>query len=234
MWTGELAARGAIPTHFGANVTAILRAAAVIANQSTPARTLPLAWDRDIARGVIALGVFGTLSLVATVFLVIYMILGMVRHCSKVGSLAGYSQSYMLVFNLLVADCIQGAAFTISWRWLHQNAIISPGRVCIVQAALIQMGDMSSGLFSVSIALHTLYFLPVIGRGGTLRGRWLAVGIAVIWLLCLLLTIIGPVTYHDPLFYGRAGAWVCRYVRLRGILLIADSAGLPIDTIRVA
>lgn len=209
MWTGELAASAGIPTQFGDNVTTILGAAAIVANQSAPGRTLHLSWDREIGRGVIALSVFGTLSLVTTFSLVTLMILGLVRYVFRVGSLAGYSQSCILVFNLLIADCIQGAAFTISWRWLHQQAILSPSRVCFMQAALIQMGDVSSGLFSVAIALHTLYFLPVIGRAGTLRGRWLAVGVALIWLLCLALTVVGPLTHRDSLFYGRAGAWVC-------------------------
>ncbi|KAF1809862.1 hypothetical protein P152DRAFT_451526 [Eremomyces bilateralis CBS 781.70] len=187
-------------------IAALPAVAGIVSNVSMADQTLFLSQDNIIARGVIALSVFGTLSLVATFLLIAYMCKGMLHHFYRVGTLAGYSQSASLVLNLLLADFFQGAAFAVSWHWLRIGAVLSPSRTCVFQAVFIQLGDISSGGFSVAIALHTLYCLPVMGRARTLSGRWFVVGIAFTWIVSIILTVIGPVT-HEHSFFARAGAW---------------------------
>ena len=69
----------------------------------------------------------------------------------------GYNQYLLLIFNLVLADFQQSIAFLISFHWIAQNSILAPTAACFIQGWLVQVGDVSSGIWVLAIAIHTWY-----------------------------------------------------------------------------
>ena len=105
--------------------------------------------------------------------------------------------------NLLIADFFQGLSFTISFHWITVDGILAPSNACFAQGFLLNLGDISSGLFVFYIALHT-FFTAVKGR--RIPQTLFASMVVFIWLFCLLLTAIGPIQ-HKRDYFVKAGAW---------------------------
>jgi len=117
----------------------------------------------------------------------------------------GYNQYLLLIFNLVLADCQQSIAFLISFHWIAKNGILAPTAACFVQGWLVQVGDVGSGIWVLSIAIHT-WFSVVKGRQVEyFRFCCCLVGI---WVFVLVLAIIGPISYPKTYFVN-TGAWVC-------------------------
>ena len=105
--------------------------------------------------------------------------------------------------NLLLADLQQGMGFSISFHWIRSNGILAPTRACFAQGWLINIGDVSSGLFVFFIAVHT-YVCAVQGR--KLEYKPFACMIVCTWVLALVLSALGPILFKDE-YFVRAGAW---------------------------
>lgn len=157
----------------------------------------------DLRKGLVAPGLFGLLSVLSTGALLGFLIYRFVAWTNHYKSYIGYNQYVVLIMNLLIADLQQGISFMISFHWIHLDGILAPTRACFTQGFLLNLGDVSSGLFVFFIALHTFYSAV---KGRKLPYRTFSLLVVMVWVLSLALTAIGPIMYRDK-YFVRAGAW---------------------------
>lgn len=158
---------------------------------------------KNIWTGLIPLSIFGLLSFVSTLILVVWIFYRMVYWRTHYKTFVGYNQYVVLVVNLLLADLQQSMAFLVSFHWLRNHYIMAPTPACFAQGWLLHSGDVASGLFVLMIALHT-YFTAVVGH--RFGNRTYFAMIAGTWLFSYLLTALGPIMHGDT-YFVRAGAW---------------------------
>lgn len=166
----------------------------------------------DLRRGLWPVGIFALMSTVATLALLCWITYRLVSWRKHYRSYVGYNQYVLLIYNLLLADLQQSISFLISFHWIHTDSMLAPSPACFGQAWLVQIGDISSGMFVLAIALHT--FFSVV-KGRQLPFRAFLIGTIVIWALALLLTVLGP-AMHGSDYFTAAGAWVSDSFLLRG------------------
>lgn len=143
----------------------------------------------------------------------------------------GYSQYLLLIFNLVLADFQQAVAFLVSFHWIKQNNILAPSAACFIQGWLIQVGDVSSGIWVLMIALHTWY-LVVWGR--KVEHVRFCCSLVGIWVFVIVLAIIGPAT-HPKTYFVNTGAWVCyfSFLALSGFFIFATNKVTVLDKPRL-
>lgn len=158
-----------------------------------------------IRNGMIAMGLFGLASTLLTVGLMSFITYRMIYWRRYYDHPIHKNQVFVLIYNLLLADTQQALSFLISFHWLAEGRLVGPNRYCFAQGWLIQIGDLSSGLWVLSIAVHT--FASLVGQKQI--PHWIFVTCVVsLWAFCLFLTAIGPILSKDD-FFVPAGAWVC-------------------------
>lgn len=150
-------------------------------------------------RGIIAIVCMAFLSVLATAFTIIRIA---ITRCTREDP--DHHQFITLVFNLQIADFFQALSFTISTVWLHNEGILAPDLACSVQGFFLNLGDVSSGLFVLLIALQTNY---TVRRGVTLPPRILWIIVGLIWSLAFGMSIGGIIRLPHE-FYTAAGNWV--------------------------
>ena len=155
-----------------------------------------------LSKGLIAVGLLATLSVVTSFVLVCFIVYRIFAWRMHYHTFIGYNQYVILVLNLLLADLQQSAAFLFSFHWIGQGRILAPSVPCTAQAWLLHSGDVSSGFFVLLIALHT-YYTAV--QGGRIGHRWFMAAIIFTWIFTYFLTAIGLV--HGDQYFVRAGAW---------------------------
>lgn len=156
-----------------------------------------------LQHGLVALGVMGLLSMVATTSLLALLAYRFLTR-QKADKVALKSNQYLILFlNLLIADAIQAASFVLSFWWLHLGGILAPTPACQIQGTFLNIGNVGSGFFVLFIACHTFYTAVM----GERPGQRLFFGlVAAVWALAILLTIIGP-ALHGRDYFVRTGAW---------------------------
>ncbi|KAK0661366.1 hypothetical protein DIS24_g2583 [Lasiodiplodia hormozganensis] len=157
----------------------------------------------DLRKGLWPVGIFALMSTVATVGLLSWITYRLVSWRKHYRSYVGYNQYVLLIYNLLLADLQQSLSFLISFHWIHTDSMLAPSPACFGQAWLVQIGDISSGMFVLAIALHT--FFSVV-KGRQLPFRVFLTGTIIIWAIALLLTVLGP-ALHGNKYFTAAGAW---------------------------
>ncbi|KAI9833353.1 MAG: hypothetical protein M1819_003748 [Sarea resinae] len=157
----------------------------------------------DLHRGLIPLGIFALISFLATFGLLLFITWRLISWRKHYRTYLGYNQCVLLIYNLLFADLQQALSLIISFHWLQEDRIVAPTSACFAQGWLIQVGDVSSGLFVLTIALHTFYSVAVGKKMGYIPFCLVVGGI---WILTLVLSIIGPTTHKND-YFTRAGAW---------------------------
>ncbi|EMD65678.1 hypothetical protein GGP41_010544 [Bipolaris sorokiniana] len=153
--------------------------------------------------GLIPIAVFAMMSLVSVTALLAFITQRMVSWRKHYRQYVGYNQYVILIYNLLLADLQQSAAFAISFHWLRLNKIVAPTRACFVQAWFLHIGDVSSGFFVLAIAIHT--WLGVV-KGYKMPFKWFVISILLIWSFALFLTMLGPAMHQDR-YFARAAGW---------------------------
>jgi len=131
------------------------------------------------------------------------------REPAKPPAKAHPNQFLVLIFNLLLADIHQAAAFLINAVWAGQNSIDVQSRACFAQGWLVSTGDLASSFFITAIAVHT--YLAVVRSYKP--PQWVVyLSVVGLWLLNYLLAVIGPAITRNGRdhggFYVRAAAWV--------------------------
>ncbi|RSM14064.1 hypothetical protein CEP52_001552 [Fusarium oligoseptatum] len=118
------------------------------------------------------------------------------------------NQFLILVFNLIIADMHQGAAFLLSVTWIQRGGIFINTPTCFVQGLFDSNGDLSSSLFITAIAVHT--YLSVV-RDYRPPQRALYAVIVGIWIFVYALAIIPLLATNNGRnvggYYVRAGPW---------------------------
>ncbi|KAK5657771.1 hypothetical protein OQA88_2844 [Cercophora sp. LCS_1] len=118
------------------------------------------------------------------------------------------NQFLVLIYNLLLADIHQAAAFLLNARWVANDAIDIQSPACWIQGWLVSTGDLSSSLFITAIAVHT--YLTVVWSFKP--PQWaLYVTVVFLWAFNYILAILGPAMTKNGSehagFYVRAVAW---------------------------
>lgn len=157
-----------------------------------------------IRRGLIALSLLGLLSLCLTGGVLVFIFYRLCNSKRYHAVPLRYNQSLILITNLLLADFQQALSFTLSLRWVKERAILAPTVTCNAQGWLIQIGDLSSGIFSLAIALQTFSILVLRKR---FPYRYFVVWVIGLWSFCITLSLIGPLTHIKEGIFVAAGVW---------------------------
>jgi hypothetical protein len=158
----------------------------------------------DIRHGMIAMGIIGLFSSVSTFGLFIFITWRMISWRKYYDHPIASNQIFVLVYNLLIADFQQALSFLFAFHWVSENRLVGPTNTCFAQGWLIQIGDVSSGLWVLSIGVHT--FVNLVLKKSIPMKAFVAWVISL-WGFCLILTAVGPITYKED-FFVPAGAWV--------------------------
>ncbi|KAK5136139.1 hypothetical protein LTR08_003976 [Meristemomyces frigidus] len=113
------------------------------------------------------------------------------------------NQFIILIFNLVIADMQQSVAFLLNVLWLRKNAIQSNTPACWAQGWFVSIGDLSSGVFTLTIAVHA--FMDIVWDRRLGHKAFLTV-VLFLWTFVYMCAIIG-VALHPDDYYVRAGAW---------------------------
>jgi len=158
----------------------------------------------EIRNGMIAMGLIGLLSFLSTFGLFVFITYRMIYWRRYYEAPISSHQIFILIYNLLLADMQQALSFLLSFHWIAQNGIMASSRACFAQGWLIQIGDVSSGIWVMAIAIHT--FMGLVAQR-MIPKRLFIFSVVFIWAVCLILTAIGPIVYRGN-FFIPSGAWV--------------------------
>jgi hypothetical protein len=182
----------------------------------------------DVRNGMVAMGIFGLLSTASTLSLFIFITYRMIFWKRFYDSPIATNQIFILIYNLLLADFQQALSFVISWHWIGENRLVGPSTACFAQGWLIHIGDISSGLFVLSIGVHT--FINLVIRRQVPMKLFIA-GVAGLWTFCLILTAVGPIMRGRD-FFVPAGAWVSTSLLTPVIILLTKTEVLDRPNLR--
>jgi hypothetical protein len=153
----------------------------------------------DLGRGLAAVSTFGFLSFFLSTLLLFRLTWRLIRGTNKTRT----NQFVILIFNLVLADVQQSIAFMLNVQWLRSNAVVVGTSTCWAQGWFVSTGDLSSGLFTLAIAIHS--YADIV-HDYRLNHRAFIAAIGSLWIFNYLLAIIG-VALHPADVYVRAGAW---------------------------
>ncbi|KAI0479409.1 G protein-coupled glucose receptor regulating Gpa2-domain-containing protein [Xylariaceae sp. FL0804] len=156
-----------------------------------------------IEQGLLAIGSLATVSILFTTALLSFITWRMVSWRAHYTSYIGRNQCVVLIYQLILADCLQSLGFLISFHWAAEQAIWGPSSACFAQGWLIQIGDVSSAFFVLAIALHTTLQVTMSKR---ISYQTFTAGVCSIWAVSLILTSLAPITGGRYVFM-RAGDW---------------------------
>jgi hypothetical protein len=153
----------------------------------------------------IAMGLFGLLSLISTFALLSFLTYRFFYWQRYYKHSLAKNQYVVLIYQLLLVDFQQALAFTLSLYWVSRGGVYFGEPACYLQGWWIQTGDPGSGLFVLSIALHT--------GAVVLRGRQLPFNIFVycvigLWIFILVLGFIPIGLYGNTAFVISEANWV--------------------------
>lgn len=157
----------------------------------------------EIRNGMIAMGIIGLFSTISTLSLIVFITYRMVFWRNYYHQPIHTNQVFMLIYNLLLADLQQALSFLFSWHWIAQDQLVGPTPACFAQGWLIQIGDVSSGMFVLAIGVHT--FVTIVWRKQLKHGQFI-VALCCVWSFCLLLTALAPILHTTDVFIP-SGAW---------------------------
>lgn len=149
--------------------------------------------------GYIALSFIGFLSFFTTSACLGFLTWRLIRWRK-----AEYNQFILLIYNLIFADMQQSIAFFINSRWAHKNALEAESSACFAQGWFISIGQLGTGVWIFTIAVHTFASLILDYRLSRVR---FAISVAALWVFIYLCAIIGAAAHPNDI-YMRAGAWV--------------------------
>ncbi|KAJ5912197.1 uncharacterized protein N7473_001500 [Penicillium subrubescens] len=152
----------------------------------------------------IAMGVVAILSLTSTLGLLSFLTYRFIFWQRYYKRPLAQNQYVVLIYNLLLVDLQQAIAFLISLHWVFRGSVHFGETACYLQGWWIQIGDPGSGLFVLSIALHTG---AVVLRGRQLPFRNFVYCVIALWLFILLLGFIPVGLYGSKAFVITEANW---------------------------
>ncbi|KAF9883976.1 hypothetical protein FE257_002417 [Aspergillus nanangensis] len=154
-------------------------------------------------KGLIAVAVMAVLSFIATLSLICFITYRLIFWRSSYARYIGYNQYIVLIYQLVLADLQQSLAFLICIKWIVEDRIEASSAACFLQGFWLQIGDPSSGLFVLAIAVHT--FL-LVAMGHKLSHRVFVTGVVGVWVFVVVLVII-PIAAYGRFVFIPSGAW---------------------------
>lgn len=112
----------------------------------------------------------------------------------------------LLIYNLILSDCVLSASYANNLFWLRNDGIIVPSLTCSIQGWIVSVGCITTSGFLFSISIFS--FLGII-HGYKAKPRDVLAACIVVWFMSFLLSSIGPMAIRDGTFYGRETTWVC-------------------------
>lgn len=159
----------------------------------------------DLQRtGLIVVSALAMLSLIATFSLLCFFTYRFIFWKKYYRRYIGYNQYVVLMYNLALADFIQGLGFIVSLRWISQNSLHATDPACFLQGIWLQIGDPMSGLFVLAIALHT--FMQV-SLGRQISHRMFVSIVVGLWIFGIVLVVI-PIGIAGQYVWMPSVAWV--------------------------
>lgn len=179
------------------------------ARSLAPRRVTPLIIDPlpvEHRRGLIGVAITSILSTISTGVLFIVFTYRLIYWRKYYPTYLGYNQFLILIYNLLLADFQQAIGFFLSIHWVITDQITYRSRMCFAQGWLLQIGDPASGLFVLSIAVHT-FVMVLMGR--KLSHRLFITCVCGVWAFAVVITLIPTLRFRNHT-YVPSGAWVCK------------------------
>lgn len=170
--------------------------------------------------GLIVVSSLASVSLVATFSLLCFFTYRFIFWKKYYKRYIGYNQYVVLMYNLALADFIQGLGFIVSLRWITSSSLHAEDPACFLQGIWLQIGDPMSGMFVLAIALHTFMHVSL----GRQLSHPIFVGIVIgLWVFGVILVII-PIAIYGRYVWMPSVAWVCLpgSVFLRGLGMIYE------------
>ncbi|KAJ5190827.1 uncharacterized protein N7498_009812 [Penicillium cinerascens] len=155
-------------------------------------------------RGLIAVSVMAFLSFLATASLLSFITFRLVFWKSYFRSYIGYNQYIILIYNLVLADCIQSVGFLLCLQWIFTDKIESGTSGCFFQGLFLQIANPGSGLFVLAIAFHT--FLLVVW-GIKMPYKVFVAFVCGIWAFVITIIMTIPLATHGADIFVPSGAW---------------------------
>ncbi|KAJ5280052.1 hypothetical protein N7478_005424 [Penicillium angulare] len=154
-------------------------------------------------RGLIAIAVLASISLVSTFSLLCFFTYRFIFWKKYYRRYIGYNQYVVLMYNLALADFIQSIAFIVSIRWITGNSIHAEDPACFLQGIWLQIGDPMSGMFVLAIALHTFMHVSL---GRQISHRVFVSVVVGLWVFGVILVVI-PIGIHGRYVWMPSVAW---------------------------
>lgn len=151
-------------------------------------------------KGLTAVSFFGLLSFVCAFTLLVRLAYRLVANRR---SRLHRNQFFILIVNLLISDVEQSVAFFLNIEWLRTDSVRVGSHTCWTQGLFVSVGDLSSGIFTLFIAIHT--FVDIV-YGWQMPYRFFIMAVASAHTFVWLCAIIG-IGLHPHDIYVRAGAW---------------------------
>ncbi|KAK5937343.1 hypothetical protein PMZ80_010350 [Knufia obscura] len=155
-----------------------------------------------LKRGLPAVAFFGLLSLATSTFLFLFLTVRLLQWWRKGQLRQGANQFFILIYNLLLADIQQATAFALTTVWVAKNKIEVDTSTCWANGWFVSVGDLASGVFIFSIALHTFF---AVVKGRTMSDKAFYLWLSGCWAFVYVMAVI-TVSLHSTV-YVRAGAW---------------------------
>lgn len=154
-----------------------------------------------LQRGLPAVAFFGILSLTSSTGLFLFLTSRLFKWYRN-GQLRNCNQFWILLYNLLLADIQQAVAFALTTVWVAKDRIEVGTTTCWANGWFVSVGDLASGVFIFTIALHT-FFAVVKGRSISEKVfySWLAGAWVFVYAMAIITVMVRPDSYV------RAGAW---------------------------
>jgi hypothetical protein len=157
--------------------------------------------------GLIAVATLAMVSLAATFALLSFFTYRFIFWKKYYKRYIGYNQYVVLMYNLALADFIQGLGFIVSLRWISQDSLHATDAGCFLQGIWLQIGDPMSGMFVLAIALHTFMHVSL---GRQLSHKVFVSVVVGLWVFGVILTVI-PIAIYGRYVWVPSVAWVRLY-----------------------
>lgn len=175
----------------------------LFARANTPTVIDPL--SQEHREGLVAVVVTSFLSSITSAALLVFITYRFIFWRKYYRTRLVYNQYIVLIYNLLLADFQEALGFLLSIQWVATKRLDYNTASCFMQGWLLQVGDPTSGLWVLAIAVHT--FATVL-MGQKLSHRWFVVCVIGVWAFGILLALV-PTVSHGRFTFMPTGAWVC-------------------------
>lgn len=153
--------------------------------------------------GLIVVSSLASVSLVSTFSLLCFFTYRFIFWRKYYRRYIGYNQYVVLMYNLALADFLQGLGFIVSLRWITSDSLHATDPACFLQGIWLQIGDPMSGMFVLAIALHTFMHVSL---GRQLKYRTFVAIIVGLWVFGVVLVVI-PIAIFGRYVWVPSVAW---------------------------